>query len=127
MAACCKDLVLISLINFTNLSHLFNPLNAELNPICHLLTLLGSHHILHISTIRIAFGFFKFVCILFDYKLVSRHAVVYSSISTSGQNVLSNFLCIAREMQFCMSWSGGRRFNNLLSTFSELQASRSEI
>jgi len=27
----------------------FNPLNAELIPICHLLALLGAHHILHIS------------------------------------------------------------------------------
>ena len=24
-------------------------LNAELNPICHLLALLGAHHILHVS------------------------------------------------------------------------------
>jgi len=31
----------------------FNPSNAELNPICHLLTLLGSHHILHIGRIRV--------------------------------------------------------------------------
>jgi hypothetical protein len=30
-----------------------NPLNAELNPICHLLTLLGAHHILHVSRIRV--------------------------------------------------------------------------
>jgi len=30
-----------------------NPLNAELNPICHLLALLGTHHILHISRIRV--------------------------------------------------------------------------
>jgi hypothetical protein len=29
------------------------PLNAELNPICHLLALLGAHHILHISRIRV--------------------------------------------------------------------------
>jgi len=29
----------------------FNPLNAELNPICHLLALLGAHHILHVSRI----------------------------------------------------------------------------
>jgi len=28
-----------------------NPLNAELNPICHLLALLGAQHILHISRI----------------------------------------------------------------------------
>jgi len=31
----------------------FNPLNAELNPICHLLALIGAHHILHISRIRV--------------------------------------------------------------------------
>jgi hypothetical protein len=30
-----------------------NPLIAELNPICHLLALLGSHHILHVSRIRV--------------------------------------------------------------------------
>ena len=30
-----------------------NPLNVELNPICHLLALLGAHHILHISRIRV--------------------------------------------------------------------------
>jgi len=31
---------------------LFNPLNAELNPICYLLTLLA-HHFLHVSRIRV--------------------------------------------------------------------------
>jgi len=31
----------------------FNPLNAELNPICHLLALLEAHHILHVSRIRV--------------------------------------------------------------------------
>ena len=31
----------------------FNPLNTELNPICHLLVLLGAHHILHVSRIRV--------------------------------------------------------------------------
>ena len=30
-----------------------NPLNAELNPICHLLALIGAHHILHVSWIRV--------------------------------------------------------------------------
>jgi hypothetical protein len=30
-----------------------NPLNAELNPICPLLALLGAHHILHVSRIRV--------------------------------------------------------------------------
>jgi hypothetical protein len=32
---------------------IINPLNAELNPICHLLTLLGARHILHVSRIRV--------------------------------------------------------------------------
>jgi hypothetical protein len=32
---------------------LFSPLNAQLNPICHLLALLGAHHILHVSRIRV--------------------------------------------------------------------------
>jgi len=30
-----------------------NPLNAELNPICHLLASLGAHLILHVSRIRV--------------------------------------------------------------------------
>jgi hypothetical protein len=40
---------------FTSFGHtvLLNPLNAELNPICHLLALLGAHHILHVSRIRV--------------------------------------------------------------------------
>ena len=31
----------------------FNPLNAELNLICYLLALLGAHHFLHVSKIRV--------------------------------------------------------------------------
>jgi len=34
-------------------SFLLNPLNAELNPVFHLLALLGAHHILHVSRIRV--------------------------------------------------------------------------
>ena len=52
-------------LNFTNemcferqdIFHLsflfFNPLNPELNPICYLLALLGAHHFLHVSRIRV--------------------------------------------------------------------------
>jgi hypothetical protein len=41
----------------------FNSLNAELNPTCHLLALLGSHPIFHVGRIRvntneISFGVF---------------------------------------------------------------------
>jgi hypothetical protein len=31
----------------------FNPFNVRLNPICHLLALLGAHHILHLNRIRV--------------------------------------------------------------------------
>jgi hypothetical protein len=34
-------------------SLIFNPFNGKLNPICHLLVLLGAHHILHVSRIRV--------------------------------------------------------------------------
>jgi hypothetical protein len=36
-----------------------NPLNAELNAICHLLALLGSHHILHVSRIKVKRPFLR--------------------------------------------------------------------
>jgi len=31
----------------------FNPLKPELNPICYLLALLGTHHFLHVRRIRV--------------------------------------------------------------------------
>jgi hypothetical protein len=34
----------------------FKGLNPELNPICHLLALLGVHHFLHVSRIRVKMG-----------------------------------------------------------------------
>jgi hypothetical protein len=36
-----------------------NPLNAELNPICHFLALLGAHHIPHVSRIRVKLKYNK--------------------------------------------------------------------
>jgi hypothetical protein len=33
--------------------HNINPFKTQLNPICHLLALLGAHHILHVSRIRV--------------------------------------------------------------------------
>jgi hypothetical protein len=34
-------------------THFVNPLNAKLNPICHLLVLLAARHILHVSGLRV--------------------------------------------------------------------------
>ena len=37
----------------------FNPLKPELNPICYLLALLGAHHFLHVSRIRVKLFTFR--------------------------------------------------------------------
>jgi len=37
----------------SSVSGIVNSLNAELNPICPLLALLGAHHILHINRMRV--------------------------------------------------------------------------
>ena len=47
---------------------LINPLNTELNPICHLLALLGVHHILHLSRIRVKAGGRTICCTI--HKLI---------------------------------------------------------
>jgi hypothetical protein len=44
---------LLSYRLFCALCKKFNALNAELNPVFHLLALLGGHHILHVSGIRV--------------------------------------------------------------------------
>jgi len=48
-----------------------NPSNAELNLICHLLALLGAHHILHVRRIRVNLVkiFFLLCRILLNYIL----------------------------------------------------------
>jgi len=37
----------------SNFRRVLNPLNPEWNPICYLLALLGAHHLLHVSRIRV--------------------------------------------------------------------------
>jgi len=46
-------LVLLEAVNFLGSRATVNPLTAELNPICYLLALLGAHHFLHVSRIRV--------------------------------------------------------------------------
>ena len=49
----------------TTLLLFFNPLNPELNPIYYLLALLGAHHFLHVSRIRVKLLTFR---LLMSYK-----------------------------------------------------------
>ena len=53
--------------------HSFNHLNTELNPICHLLGLLGDRHILHVSRIRVNIRKFRFSPTRCIYLLYLRH------------------------------------------------------
>jgi hypothetical protein len=49
----CRRILLPTLIKLLWHFLEFNPLNAELNPICHLMALWGAHHILHVSETRV--------------------------------------------------------------------------
>jgi hypothetical protein len=49
----CIEIIYKSLLYQQMHSSTINPLNAELNPICHLLALLGVHHFLHVSRVRV--------------------------------------------------------------------------
>jgi len=53
----------------TTLKHI-NPLNAKLNPICHLLALLGADPILHVSRIRVNFQLYSPTLQLEHYLLL---------------------------------------------------------
>jgi len=44
--------MLVAVMVLTKVNNI-NHLNAELNPICHLLALLEAHHIVHVSRIRV--------------------------------------------------------------------------
>jgi len=48
---------------------LINPLNAELSPICYLLALLGAHHILHVSRVRVKVTA-RFITFLSNHSLL---------------------------------------------------------
>jgi len=50
---------------------IINPLNAELNPICYLLALLGARHFLHVSRIRVNIYTFRAGLLLIIRKMNS--------------------------------------------------------
>ena len=47
------QITMLSGVLFSDTPSYTNPLNAELNPIRHLLTLVGARHIVHVSRIRV--------------------------------------------------------------------------
>jgi hypothetical protein len=63
-----------------------NPLNVKLNPICHLLALLGAHHFLHVSGVKVKSIYPLLVHYFFRYHHYIQSGpkniyTIYSSIS----------------------------------------------
>jgi hypothetical protein len=71
-----------------------NPLNTELNPICHLKALFGAHHILHVSRIRVK-----------DYLLEYKETEKTLSIHKSGIEP-ATFRFVAQYLNHCATISG---------------------
>ena len=71
------------------LRYWINPLNAELNPICHLLALVGDRHILHVSRIRVKL-FFLFSLITQIFRLPGLTVSCFGSLQLmiKGSNTL---------------------------------------
>jgi len=57
----CSDNGLLACVTLQ--STIVNPLNTELNLICHLLALLGAHHILHVGRVRVKGKNLQFISI----------------------------------------------------------------
>ena len=60
-------------------SPFLNPLNPELNPICYLLALLGAHHFLHVSRIRVKLLTFRLL-MSYIYDISHLTVIQYSTI-----------------------------------------------
>ena len=74
-----QDILLMVISLFVKCRHStplrkFNPLNAELNPICYLLALLGAHHFLHISRIRVKLLTLR---LLMSYIYICMYVYIY--------------------------------------------------
>jgi hypothetical protein len=70
---------------------LFNPLNAELNPIRHLLALAGAHHFVHVSRIRVNQRPQRIFPIIFTW----RNEIPYKAFRHN--KAMSNILQIVRQ------------------------------
>jgi hypothetical protein len=83
---------------------IFNPLNAELNPICHLLALLGAHHIVHVSRIRVKLDIP--LCYLDDKRLkYLQHKISQIVISARERNVSLFVPLFCQNLNTTVQWS----------------------
>jgi len=84
-----------------------NPLNAELNLVCHLLALLGAHPILHVSRIRVKFTEFSVVSYMVrtvhEFNSNDCNKVNNQQMTTRGQHqrltFLAKFVCFLYKIR----------------------------
>ena len=81
----------------------FNPLNAELYSICHLLALLGAHHILHVSRIRVKHAAYLNT----ETKKKHTHSIHKQDIQCTNNRILSSFrvTIVAVDKQLTITYS----------------------
>ena len=83
------------------------PLNADLNPIFHLLSLLGAHHILHVSRIRVFKRQISIVNVLWRQNKVWHKAfVTYSHCCDFKRLIFSHFHLKVRIREIWGSHNG---------------------
>jgi len=73
-------------------------LSAELNPICHLLALLGAHHILHFSRVRVN----AFCCASFTFVFQCNSGYLFLRALFGGQSTWSSW----RGVKDACWWNG---------------------
>jgi len=75
-------------LNCSDIEGLTNPLNAKLNPICHLLALLGAHHILHVSRIWVNYRINRSHTLAHDTLFLHRPKYRYPYYDENGRGKL---------------------------------------
>jgi len=111
-----------------------NPLNTELNPICHMLALLGAHPILHIgriwvktaSKVQVHLIIFSCICLCISCNFLnSKHpeyikilaSKFYKPSDTTILYTMPNFKTAPRLPGFLMSYSELPRIINAFFVF----------
>ena len=78
--------VLVSVyMNAKLIKNMFNSVNTEINPICHLLALLGAHHILHVGRIRVMWS------VVIDIHICGRRSQGFDYLSKHVWDIIGHF------------------------------------
>ena len=70
-----------------------SPLNSELNPICHLLALLGTHHIFHVSRIRVKMHLQEVGCGVMDWIKLAQDRDRWRALESAVMNYRVAYKC----------------------------------